>query len=88
MTGWTPEVAPSLPGERGAALAVLYRRVPAALRPRLIADALSEAARGVIDLSGLWVARRRGRVVGALLTPAASWRIPICSTKPAIESTC
>lgn len=68
MTGWTPEVAPCLPGDRGAALAVLYRRVPEGLRPRLIADALDEAESGLLDLSGLWVARRGERVVGALLT--------------------
>ena len=54
--------------------AVLYRRVPGALRPRLIADAVGEADRGVIDLSGLWVARRRGRIVGALLTQPLAGR--------------
>jgi len=47
----------------------LYRRVPAALRDRLIAEVLDEAERGEIDLSGLWVARERtGRITGALLT--------------------
>ena len=69
MTGWTPCVAPCLPGERRVALEILYRRVPGSLRPRLVSDALLEADRGLIDLSGLWVARRRGgRVVGALLS--------------------
>jgi ribosomal protein S18 acetylase RimI-like enzyme len=72
--GWTPELAPCLPEGRRDALAVLYRRVPATLRPRLIADALIEAERGLIDLSGLWVARRRGRVVGALLTQPLAGR--------------
>ena len=72
--GWTPEVAPCPPEGRRDALAVLYRRVPASLRPRLIADALVEAERGLIDLSGLWVARRRGRVVGALLTQPLAGR--------------
>ncbi len=58
---------------------MLYRRMPATLRPRLIADALAEAAAGRVDLSGLWVARRRGRIVGAFLTQplagraAAAW---------------
>ena len=74
MTGWTPEVAAVPAEDRGAALGVLYRRVPASLRPRLIADALAEAERGMIDLSGLWVARRRGRVVGALLTQPLAGR--------------
>ncbi len=55
-------LAPGGPVPAGARLA---------LRPRLIADALVEADRGLIDLSGLWVARRRGRVVGALLDAAA-----------------
>jgi ribosomal protein S18 acetylase RimI-like enzyme len=67
-------VLPCPPEERAAALGVLYRRVPGALRPRLIADALAESERGLIDLSGLWVARRRGRVVGALLTQALAGR--------------
>lgn len=72
--GWTPDVAPCPPGDREAALAVLYRRVPASLRPRLIANAIGEAARGEVDLSGLWVARRGGRVVGALLTQPLAGR--------------
>ncbi len=51
------------------ALEVLYRRVPAALRDRLIVEVLGEARRGEIDLSGLWVTRERtGRIAGALLT--------------------
>lgn len=56
------------------ALGILYRRVPKSLRPRLIHDALDEAQRGEIDLSGLWVARRRGKVVGALLTQILAGR--------------
>ena len=56
------------------ALEILYRRVPGGLRPRLIADALGEAERGLIDLSGLWIARRRGRIVGALLTQPLAGR--------------
>lgn len=54
--------------DRPEALAVLYRRVPDSLRPRLIQDALNDAVRGEIDLSGLWVARKREKIVGALLT--------------------
>ncbi len=51
MPGLTPHVQPCPVGDREAALEVLYRRVPASLRPRLIANALAESARGVIDLS-------------------------------------
>ncbi len=74
MTVRATEVVPCPPGDRREALAVLYRRVPASLRPRLIDDAMGEAERGVIDLSGLWVARRRGRVIGALLTQPMAGR--------------
>lgn len=49
------------------ALAVLYRRVPRALRPSLIVQAQCEARNGQLDLSDLWIARRRQRVVGAIL---------------------
>jgi ribosomal protein S18 acetylase RimI-like enzyme len=48
--------------------------VPSGLRPRLIAEALGEAERGLIDLSGLWIARRRGRIMGALLTQPLAGR--------------
>jgi ribosomal protein S18 acetylase RimI-like enzyme len=74
MPGATTEVMLCPPRERGRALEILYRRVPGGLRPRLIADALSEAERGVIDLSGLWVAARRGHIVGALLTQPLAGR--------------
>jgi ribosomal protein S18 acetylase RimI-like enzyme len=74
MTGWTPDVAPCPPEDRRAALGVLYRRVPASVRPRLIDDALAESDRGEIDLSGLWVARRGKKVVGALLTQGLAGR--------------
>jgi mycothiol synthase len=54
---------------RGAALEVLYRRVPAVLRERLIEEVLSEERRGELDLSGLWIVRERGgRITGSLLT--------------------
>lgn len=74
MLGGTTEILPCLRSERGLALEVLYRRVPGVLRPRLIANALREADRDLIDLSGLWVARRRGRIVGALLTQPLAGR--------------
>ena len=69
MAGFGPRVVPCPPEARGAALEVLYRRVPAVLRDRLIVDVLDEAQRGEIDLSGLWVAQERtGRITGTLLT--------------------
>src|SRR5271168_2882124 len=74
MTGLTPEVAPCPPEGRRDALEVLYRRVPDSLRSQLIANALVEAEQGVVDLSGLWVARRRGVVMGALLTQTLAGR--------------
>ena len=74
MAGATTEVMLCPPSQRGRALEILYRRVPGGLRPRLIADALGEAERGLIDLSGLWVALRRGRIVGALLTQPLAGR--------------
>ena len=50
-------VMPCPAEERPAALEVLYRRMPAALRGHLIAEVLEDARRGELDLSGLWVAR-------------------------------
>jgi len=67
-------ICPCPPEWRVEALEVLYRRVPAAVRPRLIADALTDEAAGSVDLGGLWAARRRGRVVGALLTQPLAGR--------------
>ena len=69
MPGFGPQIVLCPPEARAAALEVLYRRVPEALRYRLIVEVQDEAARGELDLSGLWVARERaGRIVGALLT--------------------
>lgn len=57
------------PATIGEALDLLYRKVPSALRDRLIVQMLGEAERGEIDLSGLWVAKKRGgRIAGAMLT--------------------
>lgn len=56
---------------RSAALEILYQRIPELLRDRLIIAVQAEAARGEVDLSGLWIAQERnGRVIGALLTQA------------------
>jgi ribosomal protein S18 acetylase RimI-like enzyme len=75
MVVFGPRVIPCPVEARGAALEVLYRRVPPALRDRLIADVLDEAGRGELDLSGLWVARdRAGRIKGALLTQPLAGR--------------
>lgn len=74
MGGFGVDVAACPPEQRRAALAILYRRVPEALRPRLIADVLVEAEQGLIDLTGLWIARRQGRIAGALLTQALAGR--------------
>ncbi|MGP0062037.1 MAG: GNAT family N-acetyltransferase [Isosphaeraceae bacterium] len=69
MASFVPRVMPCPVEAREAALEVLYRRIPAALRDRLIAGVLDEANRGELDLSGLWVARARaGRITGVLLT--------------------
>ncbi len=67
-------IMPCPPDRRLDALEVLYRRVSSPLRPTLIVDALAEADAGRVDLSGLWVALRRGRVVGALLTQTLAGR--------------
>jgi mycothiol synthase len=74
MTSPTRSIAPCPPEWRAEALEVLYRRVEATLRPQLVANALAEAEAGRVDLSGLWVARRRGRIQGALLTQALAGR--------------
>lgn len=74
LAGLGTEVMPCPEADRSDALSVLYRRVPGSLRPRLVADALKEADRGQVDLSGLWVARRRGRVIGALLSQPLAGR--------------
>ena len=44
------------------------------LRPRLVAEALEEADRGGIDLSGLWIAVKKSRIIGTLLTHALAGR--------------
>ncbi len=68
MPGPFLDVRPCPEEDRPAALAVLYRRMPESLRPRLVRDALEDAADGLIDLTGLWVASARGRIAGVLLS--------------------
>ena len=75
MARFGPRVIPCPVESRRAALEVLYRRMPSALRGCLIAEVLDEARRGEIDLSGLWVTRgRAGRIIGALLTQPLAGR--------------
>ena len=59
---------------RSEALAVLYRRIPGDLRGEMVNEALAEALAGRLDLAGLWVAQRWGRLVGALLTHGLAGR--------------
>jgi mycothiol synthase len=68
MPGLHDEIRPCPVGHRAEALEVLFRRTEPALRPRLVIEALDDAARGQLDLSGLWVAWRRGKLVAALLS--------------------
>ncbi len=69
MAEWESRVARCEIPWRRRALEVLYQRVPAPLRDRLIGHVLDECARGEVDLSGLWVALGRGgRIEGVLLT--------------------
>jgi mycothiol synthase len=75
MPGQMTERVQLCPEElRREALELLYRRVDDRLRVRVVADALEEAEGGIIDLSGLWIAFRRGRLVGALLTQPLAGR--------------
>ncbi len=70
----TDLVLPCSPEWRREALGVLYRRVDVGFRDQVIEEALAGVNGGVIDLSGLWVARRRGQMVGALLTQTLAGR--------------
>jgi GNAT superfamily N-acetyltransferase len=62
------------PEDVEAALAMLYRRMGSRLQAELVVDTLGEIDRGELDLSGIWVAWRRGRMVGAMLTQALAGR--------------
>ncbi|MBX6314034.1 MAG: GNAT family N-acetyltransferase [Isosphaeraceae bacterium] len=74
MPGSPFEILPCPPEARAAALDLLYRRADEPLRGHLVAAARDAAQRGGLDLSGLWIARRRGRVAGALLTQVLAGR--------------
>lgn len=75
MAGPGVEVLCCPEGLRAEAMHVLYRRAPRAARPELVADALAESRRGELDLDRLWVARRRGVLVAAMLTQRLAGRI-------------
>ena len=74
MPGPRLDCRPCPEADRPFALSVLYRRMPEILRPRLVADALAEADRGSLDLSGLWIAVKKSKIVGTLLTHALAGR--------------
>ncbi|APW61878.1 GNAT family N-acetyltransferase [Paludisphaera borealis] len=77
------QVLPCPLEDRRPALEVLYQNLPRALRGSLIAEILNDGDRGLVDLSGLWIARRRGwgltangpgRIVAALMTQGLNGR--------------
>jgi ribosomal protein S18 acetylase RimI-like enzyme len=55
------EVLPCPVEDRRPALEVLYQNLPRPLRASLVAEILNDSGGGLVDLSGLWIARRRGR---------------------------
>ena len=75
VAGTAAELGPCPPSERAAALDVLYRRMPGSTRAATIVELLRQAEDGVLDLSGLWIARRRFRIVGAMLTQGLAGRV-------------
>ncbi|HEU5116018.1 MAG TPA: GNAT family N-acetyltransferase, partial [Isosphaeraceae bacterium] len=74
MFSSTMEVVPCPPDQRAEALWLLYRRAPESLRASLVTEALEDAETHQLDLSGLWIARRRGKLSGALLTQSLAGR--------------
>ncbi|WP_169978028.1 GNAT family N-acetyltransferase [Tautonia rosea] len=62
------------PDDRAEALAVLYHRLSASTRANMIVELLRQEARGQLDLSGLWIASRKRRIVGAMLTQTLAGR--------------
>lgn len=67
-------IAPCPPEDRVEGLEVLYRAFSAATRVGMIVELLRQEEGGAIDLSGLWVALRRRRIVGAMLTQELAGR--------------
>src|SRR5690606_37844660 len=52
----------------------LYRRTAPIIRSKVVVNLLREAEKGELDLSGLWIARRRDRLVGALMSQSLAGR--------------
>ncbi|CAN5691780.1 hypothetical protein BH23PLA1_BH23PLA1_32360 [soil metagenome] len=74
MSRSSVEIARCPAPERASALDLLYRHTASVIRSKVLADLLQEADRGELDLSGLWIARRRGRIVGVLMSQALASR--------------
>jgi mycothiol synthase len=70
----TLEIKPCLPSDYVGALSMLYRRAPEVMRPKLVAEALEAVEREEINLSGLWIAWRKGRIAGVLLSQGLAGR--------------
>jgi ribosomal protein S18 acetylase RimI-like enzyme len=74
------EVLACPPEARAEALEVLYHRLPRSLRAGLVDGLLNDDRDGLVDLSGLWIARRPGwvlgtdAIVGTLMTQALGGR--------------
>ncbi len=62
------------PERRDEALRLLYQHASAPVRAQLMAEALADADAGRVDLSGLWLALRNDRPIGALLTQTLAGR--------------
>ena len=69
--------------DRKPALEVLYQHLPGSLRACMVDELLSDGRGGLVDLSGLWIARRRGwgrpadapgSIVATLMTQGVSGR--------------
>ncbi|MEW4566856.1 GNAT family N-acetyltransferase [Tautonia sp. JC769] len=67
-------IGPCPPDERAEALAVLYHRLSASTREYMIVELLRQESAGQLDLSGLWVAYRRRRIIGAMLSQTLAGR--------------
>jgi len=74
MIGSNVQIVACPPDTRPAALEVLYQGLPPPFRTELIASILGDERRGRVDLSGLWIAERVGRVIGAILSQRLAGR--------------
>ncbi len=74
MSSPAAEFVPCPPEDQKAALDLLYRRTASMIRSKVVEDLLREAQSGELDLSGLWIARRRGKLVGVLMSQSLAGR--------------